>query len=65
MTDLLLDLLGLAYWAAVIGLIVWWVWSMKKASRPRPRTPREEAELHSLRVAIERGHREGAAPPRR
>ncbi len=65
MTDLLFDLLGLAYWAALIGLIVWWVWSIKKASRPRPRTQREEAELQSLRAAIERGHREGAVPTRR
>ncbi len=65
MTDLLLDLLGLAYWVALIGLVLWWVCSMKKASRPRPRTPREEAELQSLRAAIERGHREGAVPPRR
>ncbi len=57
MTDLLLDLLGFAYWAAIIGFVVWWVWSIKKASRPRRRTPREQAELASLRTALARAER--------
>lgn len=63
MTDLLFDLLGLAYWAAIIGLVGWWVWRMKKASKPRRRTPREEAELAGLRAALERADR-GTARPR-
>lgn len=62
MTDLLFDLLGLAYWAAIIGLVGWWVWSIKKASRPRRRTPREEAELAGLRAALARADRESVGP---
>lgn len=53
MIDLFYDLLGLAYWLAIIGLVVWVVWSMKKASKPRKRSPREQAELASLRAAMD------------
>ncbi len=65
MTDLLFDLLGYAYWAAIVGVVVWWVWSMNKASKPRRRTLREERELAGLRDAIERSQRSPKAPPRR
>lgn len=54
MIDLLYDLLGVAYWLGIIGLVVWVVWSMKKASTPRKRSPREEAELASIRAATDR-----------
>lgn len=65
MIDLLYDLLGLAYWLAIIGLVVWVVWSMKKASTPRKRSPREQAELASLRAAMDRDQDEvlRALPP--
>ena len=62
MTDLFFDLLGLAYWAAIIGLVGWWVWSIQKASRPQRRTPREEAELAGLRAALERAERKSVGP---
>lgn len=64
MTDLLFDLLGYAYWAAIVGVVVWWVWSMNKASKRRRRSPREDAELAGLRDAIERDQRSSKAPPR-
>lgn len=54
MVPLIYDLLGLVFWLGTIGLVVWWVWSMRKAAKPRRRTPREEAELSSLRAAIDR-----------
>ena len=62
MTDLLFDLLGFAYWAAIIGLVMWWVWSTKKASRPQRRTPREDAELAGLRAALARAERQSVGP---
>lgn len=54
MIDAFYDLLGLAYWLAIIVFVVWWVMSIRKAGKPRPRTPREEAELAALRQALER-----------
>jgi len=60
MSELLSDLLGLAYWAAIVGGVLWLLWSMRRRSRPRARTPREEAELASLRAAIHRGRHEPA-----
>ncbi len=59
------ELLAYAYWAAIVGVVLWWVWSMRKASKPRRRTPREEAELAGLRDAIERSQRSPEVPPRR
>lgn len=44
----------LVVWIATFALIAWWLWGMRKASRPRKRTPREDAELASLRAAIDR-----------
>lgn len=57
MSDLLYDLLGLAYWAAIIGGLLWWFLSIRRARRPRVRTPQEHAELAGLRAAIERDAR--------
>lgn len=54
MIDLLDDLFGLLIWVGSLALVAWWLWGMKKASTPRKRTPREEAELASLRAAIDR-----------
>ena len=54
MIELFYDLLGLIFWVGTFALIAWWIWGMKKASAPRKRTPREEAELASLRAAIDR-----------
>jgi len=54
MSQLLYDLLGLAYWAAIAGGVLWWVWSMRRRSRPRVRTPQEQAELAGLRAAMDR-----------
>ncbi len=65
MRELLYDLLGLAYWAAIVGGLLWWVWSIRRGNRPPGRTPREEAELAGLRAAIERDRREPAGRPRR
>lgn len=57
MSELLYDLLGLAYWAAIVGGVVWWIWSIRRSSRARSRTPREDAELAGLQAAIDRaGH---------
>ena len=65
MIDLFYDLLSLAYWLGIIGLVAWVVWSMKKASRPRKRSSREQAELASLRAAMDRDQDEvlRALPP--
>lgn len=65
MIDLFYDLLGLAYWLGIIGLVVWVVWSMKKAAKPRKRSPREQAELSSLRAAMDQDQDEvlRALPP--
>ncbi len=60
MSQLLCDLLGLAYWAAIGGGVLWWILSMRRNSRPRVRTPREQAELAELRAAIDRARREPA-----
>jgi hypothetical protein len=65
MSELLYDLLGLAYWAAIVGGVLWWIWIMRRGSRPRVRTPREEAELAGLRTAMDRGGREPAGRPGR
>lgn len=54
MIDLFYDLLGLVVWIGTIALVAWWLWGMKKASAPRKRTEREDAELASLRAAIDR-----------
>lgn len=63
--DLVYDLLGLAFWVGSIGLVLWWVWGMRKAGQPRRRTPREEAELASLRAAVDRDQDRllGTLPP--
>lgn len=63
MSELLYDLLGLAYWAAIIGGLLWWFLAVRKARRPRVRTPQEETELAGLRAAIDRDRREQAARP--
>jgi len=65
MSELLYGLFGLAYWAAIVGGVLWWIWSMRRSSRPRVRTPREEAELAGLRAAIDLGRREPAGRPGR
>ena len=63
MTELLYDLLGLAYWAAIVGGVAWWIWSIRKARRPKARTPRDEAELAGLRAAIDRDRRPARPGP--
>lgn len=63
MSELLYDLLGLAYWAVIIGAVLWWIWSIRRARRPRARTPREQAELAGLRAAIDRDRHEASRPP--
>jgi len=63
MSELLFDLLGLAYWAAIVGGVLWWIWSIRRSSRPRSRTAREDAELAGLRAAIDRGQNQPARPP--
>lgn len=50
----LYDLVVLVVWVGTFALIGWWLWGMRKARAPRKRTPREEAELASLRAAIDR-----------
>lgn len=65
MSELLYDLLGLGFWAAIAGGTLWWIWSIRRSSRPRVRTPREEAELAGLRGAIDRGRREPTEHPGR
>ena len=54
MIELFFDLLGLLFWIGTIAFVGWWLWGMKKASAPRKRTAREDAELASLRAAIDR-----------
>ena len=54
MSQLLYDLLGLAYWAAIVGGVLWWILSMRRNSRPRVRTLQEQAELAGLRAAMDR-----------
>ena len=63
MSELLYDLRGLAYWFAVIGVVLWWIWSIRRARRPRARTPREQAELAGLRAAIDRDRHEASRRP--
>lgn len=63
MSELLYDLLGLAYWAAIIGGLLWWFLAVRKARRPRVRTRQEHAELAGLRAAIDRDRRAQAARP--
>lgn len=63
MTELLDDPLALLYWVAIAAVVVWWAASMRKASRPRRRSPREDAELASVLAAIER-LQPAPAPPR-
>lgn len=63
MSELLYDLLGLAYWAAIIGGGLWWIRSIRRARRPRARTPREQAELVGLRATIDRDRRGAARRP--
>ena len=58
MSELLYDLLGFAYWAAIIGGVLWWLWSMRRSRRPPVKTPREQAELAGLRAAT------GRTPPK-
>ena len=53
MIELFYDVLGLVFWLGTLGLVGWWVWSMRKAATPRRRTPREEAELAGLRAALD------------
>jgi len=62
-SELLYDLLGFAYWAAIAGGVLWWIWSMRRGRRPRARTPREEAELAGLRAAMDRGRRQPSGQP--
>lgn len=61
MSGLLSDLLGLAYWGALAGGLLWWFLAVRKARRPRVRTPQEDAELIGLRAAIDRDLRAQAA----
>lgn len=63
MSALLSDLLGLAYWAAILGGILWWVWVVRRSKRSRSRTPREEAELAGLRAAVDRDRLPAADRP--
>lgn len=63
MIELLYDLLGWAYWLAIIAVVVWWVNGMRKAAKPRPRTPQEEAELASVRRALAGEHATPAQAP--
>jgi hypothetical protein len=62
MTGLLTDPLALLYWVAIAAAVVWWAWSMRKAARPRRRSPREDAELACVLAAIERLQPAPAAP---
>ena len=64
MNELLDDLLGLVYWAAILGGILWWIWSIRQSSQTRSRTPREDAELAGLQAAIDRDRRQSQARPR-
>ncbi len=63
MTRVLYDALGYAYWAAIIGGVLWWIWSMRRHDRPPARTSREQAELAGLRAATELADGEPAVPP--
>lgn len=48
------DLVGIAYWALIAGLAVWWVRSLRRASWPLPRTPQDHAELARVKAALGR-----------
>ena len=64
MSELLSDLLGLVYWVAIVGGVLWWIWSIGRSSRARSRTPREDAELAGLHAAIDRDRSLTAGRPR-
>ena len=63
MSEVLSDLLGLACWAAIVGGLLWWIWSIRRSAGARLRTPREDAELAGLRAAIDSGRRQTAGRP--
>jgi len=68
MSELLYDVLAGAFWVVTIAGVLWWIWSVRRVSRPRARTPREEAELAGLRAAraaLDRGRREPSGRPGR
>ena len=60
MTQLLSDLLGLTFWTAIVGGVLWWVWSIRRSSRSRTQTPAEDAELAGLQAAFDRDRRRAA-----
>lgn len=64
MTELLSLLLRYAYWLGLAAVVIWWVWSVRRAQRPRRRSPREEAELAALRAALARGQGASTSPER-
>lgn len=63
MSELLYELLGLAYWLVIGGALLWWFLSVRRARRPRARTPQEHAEIAGLRAAIDRDRRGQADRP--
>ncbi len=48
------DVLTVAYWLALLGLVAWWVIGVRRSSKPPARSAREEAELASVRAALAR-----------
>lgn len=52
MIETLYLLFEVLIWGGTIVFVVYWLWSMLRASRPRKRTNEEQAELESLRAAL-------------
>lgn len=64
MTDILSTLLGWLYWIAIIGGVGWWIWVIRRSSKPRRRSDADTAELARARAALaelERGPARGSS----
>lgn len=57
------DMLTFAYWALIVGAVVWWVRSLRRAGKPRPRSPQDQAELARVTAAVDRELRRASTGP--
>ena len=64
MLDQLFSLIYLLSWIGGIGLLVWWLWSLRRArtAPPPPPRPEDSAEIARLRAHLGLGPTGGAAP---